>query len=277
MNQSKMELMRNVALFLWKVEDGKHVSIAKVKDGVDVLKQGGIEALAKLRGDNLDSDEVAGPGGVSAMEVEHAQLDTELKQASLEVAKLDHDGAKADRDQMKAHIEQMKIVSPINGYVERLLLRKGESSDQAKEVILLIQTDPLWVESVHPHGQGAAAGGGAEGQRAVPAGCGGRLHAAQAEQAIGKIVFKSSMTNQAGQLMVRVEVPNPNNRPAGEPVRVQFDALSRLSAMDAHQASPFNPSARPAVQMRASTPAKSQQVQPVNAPKANTPAAKPGA
>ncbi len=230
--QSKLELERNVGLYLWKAEDGAHVQMSKVKEGLEVLDKGGIESLAALRGDKEGDENFAGPGAVSALEVEHALLDAKLKQASLQVAQLEHDGAKDNRDQMKASIEQMKIISPINGRVERILLRKGESADALKEVILLIQTDPLWLEVSVPMDKARLLGVGQKAAVQFPQEVMGVSTPRPAEQSIGKIVFKSGMANQAGQLMVRVEVPNPHNRPAGEQVKIQFDATSTMRTLN---------------------------------------------
>ena len=44
----------------------------------------------------------------------------------------------------------------------------------------------------------------------------------------GRIVYKASVAN-AGRLMIRLEVPNPNARPAGETVTVRFPGPSVIN------------------------------------------------
>jgi multidrug efflux pump subunit AcrA (membrane-fusion protein) len=264
LDQSQVELERNVSLFLWKSGDGSHISRAKARQGLDVLTTDGIDGLARLRGDKEGDENFAGPGAVSALEVERALLDVKLKKASLQVAELEFNTAKCNRDQMVAHIEQMKIISPINGRVERLILRKGESADALKEVILLIQTDPLWVELSVPMDKARLLAVGQTAAVQYPQEVFGVSSPRPAESRSGKIVFKSNMANQAGSLMIRVEVTNPNNRPAGERAMVHFDALTGIKGTD------MLPASRPSTALRAGSPAAAA---PVNAQTPVAPAA----
>lgn len=235
--QSQVELERNVSLFLWKSGDGSHVSRTRAKEGLDILYKAervedGVDGLARLRGDKEGDPDFAGPGAVSGLEVERALLDTKLKKASLQVAQLEFSTAKSNRDQMRARIAQMKILSPINGRVERLILRKGESADAMKEVLLLLQTDPLWIEVSVSMDKARLLAVGQTATVQFPQEVIGVSTPRPAEARTGKIVFKSSLGNQAGTLLVRVEVPNPNARPAGEPVSVRFDAMTGIKVMD---------------------------------------------
>jgi RND family efflux transporter MFP subunit len=163
-------------------------------------------------------------GAITDEEFDEAKLDTQVKEASWEVAKLEHEDVKANYEAMKFRVDQMEIKSPCDGVVEQLILKKGEGSDALAKVLIVLQIDPLWVDVPVPL---ARVGKLKVGQTAMvqlfgPDEDGNLRPSGQFVE--GKITFIASMA-QANQLTARVEVPNPQHRPAGEPVHVTFAAL----------------------------------------------------
>ena len=146
----------------------------------------------------------------------------ELEAAKLKIQKLEHEILQLNCREMKARIDQMQIRSPIDGKVEEIYLREGEGADGLEDVIRVIRTDPLWVDLDVGVAQAAGLriGQTAEVEFAVTDGDGGRL-VSSGDKAIGKIIFKSSEVSQ-GKLNVRLEVPNPTDRPIAESVAVRF-------------------------------------------------------
>ena len=106
----------------------------------------------------------------------------------------------------------MKIKSPFSGLVEEVLMHEGESStDAMSKVIRLVKIDPLWVDVPMPLAQTRKMQIGAEVE--VQFG---------ATTVKGKVIFMAAVADGASATrLVRVEVPNPTGRPAGEHVEVK--------------------------------------------------------
>lgn len=116
-------------------------------------------------------------------------------------------------DQLNIEVELMRLVSPLTGRVEEVAIEPGEAAQPLTPVIRVVKTDPLWIDVPVPLAQ-------ARGLR--PNGT-ARVTFPGKRQAAGRIVHVSSVADAAsGTLRVRVEVPNPSRRPAGEHVTVSF-------------------------------------------------------
>ncbi len=165
---------------------------------------------------------------VTEMELQHAHLEVQLKRASRDIAALEQTQAVVKCDQMKLMIEKMRIDSPMAGRVERIFLKEGESADALEKVIVIVQSDPLWVDLPVPvmKARGLKIGQTAQVRYAEDV-----LSGAKVEPMIAKIVHKASLVESGSNtLTVRVEVPNPSLRPAGERVQVAFDAPAGAKA-----------------------------------------------
>jgi hypothetical protein len=132
---------------------------------------------------------------------------------SLELAKLERQQAGRKYNQMKIKVERMRLVSPVSGTVEEVLVQPGEAADGSTKAIRLVGVNPLWVEGRLPRAQ-----------------CNGLCQARPAKvqfrdgaSADGTLVFLSQAGDPASEsLLFRVEIPNPTSRPAGENVMVTF-------------------------------------------------------
>jgi RND family efflux transporter MFP subunit len=160
---------------------------------------------------------------VPKMELEHAQLEAKIKQLSLELARFENDLNQLKYLEAKVRVNQMQVVSPIAGRVEKIMLREGESADGVEDIIRVVKTDPLWVDVPVPVGQ----------VRAMKLALGGKAEVAfpiagegqENRTVMGKIIHIAAMADSASETKtVRVEVPYEGSAPAGERVKVSFQA-----------------------------------------------------
>lgn len=155
-------------------------------------------------------------GAVTRWELEHAKLDVQIAELALEAAELEHDQSRRRLEQAVSQLERMRLVSPVSGCVEALLVTAGESARALDPILQLIQVDPLWIETPVPINQ---ARGLANGQSVLVHFPTGQPN----ETTTGRIIHISSVVDAASEtLQVRLEVANPEGRPAGERVSVEF-------------------------------------------------------
>ena len=150
------------------------------------------------------------------LELDRATLDVTIAQLSVNLAKLEHGQDKLRHDEAKREWERMTIKSPVNGTVQRLFVEEGESVDTLQPVIRVLQIDPLWIDVPAPREQGTAL---KMGQEAT-------VHFGKSgPTATGKVTYIASEADSASNtLTIRVEVPNPATRQAGEHVTVTFSS-----------------------------------------------------
>jgi RND family efflux transporter MFP subunit len=162
-------------------------------------------------------------GAATELEVDHAKLEVVIGELSLELAQFEQKQAKLKYQEMRLQIDRMRVVSPIDGVVERLLVEPGESVEAAGKIAQVVQIDPLWIDVAVPlaiartlkRGESNAV---AEFDGADPA---------RRSSVNGKIIHVAAVADSAsGTLTVRVECPNAARRPAGEHVYVSFPAQS---------------------------------------------------
>ena len=152
---------------------------------------------------------------VSNWDVEHAKLDVSMAEMSLELTKFEHTQDKRKYEEAKKQLARMRILSPIAGKVENVLLREGESADALQEVVRVVKIDPLWVQVPVDMGQARTLKVG--GTATVT------FAGTPAESGEGKIIHIAAMADAASATLgVRVELPNPTGRPGGEHVTVKF-------------------------------------------------------
>lgn len=153
-------------------------------------------------------------GSATKLELEHARLDVRIAELSHGLARFEQAQHVRKYEEAKASLERMAMVSPIDGRVERVEIEVGESVNAFTPVVRVVKTDPLWI---NVQVSADKVKGLKVGQRAD-------VHFVDAdEKATGKIIVLSSVIDSASNtLRVRVEMPNPKGRLAGEQVRVEF-------------------------------------------------------
>ena len=154
-------------------------------------------------------------GGATDLEVEHARLDVTVAKLSLKLAQLTHEQDKRKYAESKIQVERMRLSSPIAGKVEKILVQPGEAVDGLEDTVQVVTIDPLRIDVPVPLGQ---AQGLKKGQLAEIEFIGSTVPAPK-----GEIIHIAAVADAASDtLTVRVEVPNPAKRPAGEHVKVSF-------------------------------------------------------
>jgi len=110
-------------------------------------------------------------------------------------------------------VDHMQLKSPIDGRIERVEVEAGESINALADVVQVVQIDPLWIDVPVPLTE---AMGLRRNMVATVEFSGPKKVATD-----GRITFVGAVADAAsGTLRVRVEVPNPAGRPAGEHVTV---------------------------------------------------------
>lgn len=175
---------------------------ALVKEGDEVtekqllVQQDSKAVQASLAQKKIDLERLewaAGRGSATELEVEHARLDVKV----LEIT-----------------VDDMSLKSPISGTIDKIHVEVGEAVNGLEDVIRVVNTDPLWIDVPVPLAQGRSF---KKGQSAAV------LFPDVDQPTQGKIIYVSTVADAASlTLRVRIEVPNPKKRPAGEHVYVQF-------------------------------------------------------
>ena len=151
------------------------------------------------------------------MEVEHARLEVKIAELRLELAEFRHKQDRRSYEEAKLQVERMRLKSPIDGKVENVLQEVGESVDALEKVIRVVRIDPLWVDAPVPVPKAKRL---RLARKAVVSFSQG---GAESDGRVGKIIHIASVADPASDTLgVRIELPNPDNRQAGERVYVSF-------------------------------------------------------
>jgi RND family efflux transporter MFP subunit len=214
------------------VREGQHVKagdpLAQLDDAVEQAQSASLKAQADsttaIRGAQLQVarrqeilrkiQKAHAENAAPLRELDDAKNDAAMADLALETAQLQHQLDVGKYQESELNLQRMRLVSPTDGMVERLRARQGESADALAPVLRLVRVDPLWIDVPAPL---ALARELREGDLATV-----RLPGAAAP-ASGRVVRVSRVADAASEtLEVRVELPNPSARPAGEQVSVQF-------------------------------------------------------
>lgn len=159
------------------------------------------------------------------MEIEHAKLDVIIARLSLKLAKFTQAQDKRKYEEADVRLSRMTLVSPIDGTVEDLAVEQGESVAELEEVLRVVKIDPLWINVAVPMAQARTLSKGGRAMVTFPGP--GRT----TEPAAGKIIHMPSEADAGSNtLKVRVEVPNPTARRAGERVKVSFTSSGKSTS-----------------------------------------------
>jgi multidrug efflux pump subunit AcrA (membrane-fusion protein) len=146
--------------------------------------------------------------------LEEAQLSAELADFDLAAARLQHDLDVGKYEQAALDLQRMRLVSPADGVVEEVLAKAGESVDALAPVLRLVNVDPLWIDAPVPLDVARGLAAGSKAMVTLPG---------REKPAVGKVIHVSRVADSASKtLEVRIELPNPDARFAGEHVTVTF-------------------------------------------------------
>jgi RND family efflux transporter MFP subunit len=170
-------------------------------------------SLAQKKVDLKKLEKAALNKAATELEVEHARLDVTIAELSLAMATFEHEQAIRKFHESKIRVDNMRMKSPIQGSVEDVYVEAGESVNALQEVVRIVQTDPLWVDASMPV---ADIGRLKSGDPVTVT-----FSLPNPETLQGRVVHIGAVADAASAtLKVRIEVPNPQKRPAGEHVRV---------------------------------------------------------
>jgi RND family efflux transporter MFP subunit len=152
-------------------------------------------------------------------EIDLAKLDVTIAELSKELAEFEHSQDAKKYQETKAQVDRMRLVSPIAGKVEIISLQAGESAETQTPIVRVVNIDPLWVDVYVPL------------EEATRLTIGGTMHVASNPSGLstsdGKIIHIASVAEAASNtLLVRLEVPNPSARPAGERVYITLPSAT---------------------------------------------------
>ena len=148
------------------------------------------------------------------LEVEHARLDVRIAELSLDLARFEHDQAVRQLHESGIRLYEMQLKTPISGIVAQSHVEKGESVNSLDEVIRIVKTDPLWIDASIPIVQAALIKPGVQ--------LNVTFYPPDPIRVRGRVIYVAAVADAASNTVtVRIEVPNPSKRPAGEHVQVQ--------------------------------------------------------
>jgi RND family efflux transporter MFP subunit len=206
---------------------------AQAKDTTRI--DAGEAQLAQKREDLKKLQWARDEGAATEWEVAHARLDVRIAELSVKLARFEHEQAGLKYEEMKVRVDRMRLVSPLAGRVEEVSIEAGESAEPLAPAIRIVKIDPLWIDAAVPlvRARELAPGRAARVSHANP----GPSPGERPDE--GKVVHVAAVADAASDtLTVRVEVPNPSGRPAGERVRVTFPPASASALSAAETASP---------------------------------------
>ena len=182
--------------------------------------QAGEASLAQKQVDLKKIEKAAACNAATELEIEHAKLNVRIAELSLQVAIFEHEQAQKKYEEAKIQIDNMNLKSLTDGSIEKIDVETGESVNALDSVVRIVRIDPLWIDVRVPVAKA----------RHLRYGNNAQVEFADVEKISvkGTVIFVAAEADAAsGTLRVRVQVPNPSKRPAGEHVRVMFPASQK--------------------------------------------------
>ena len=170
-------------------------------------------SLAQKQVDLKKLEKAASVHAATELEVEHARLDVTVAELSKALAEFEHEQDGRKYQEALIRTDQMRLHAPITGTIEEVLVEAGESVNTLQEAVRIVQTDPLSIDASLPITRAATLKRGDVVKVAFPD--------PRAGSHEGKVIAVGTVADAASStLTVRIEVPNPGRRPAGEHVQV---------------------------------------------------------
>ena len=185
--------------------------------------------LAQKKVDLKKVEMARAKGAASDWEVEHLVLNVRIAELALKSARIEQAQYVRRYRHARSQLAQMHLRAPVAGLVEEVSVEAGESIGTLGSVVRLVQNDPLWIDVPVPLAQAVELKNGQDIWVTFP----GEAAAATPN---GRIINIATVADAASDtLRVRVEVPNPLKRPAGERVAVAFAPAAEETTKDLAQ------------------------------------------
>lgn len=173
--------------------------------------------LAQKRADLKRLQQAHAKGAASQWEVDHSSLDVHLAELALKSALLEHEQYRRRYEHSLSELARMRLEAPIPGRIEEVSVEVGESIGPLGPVVRVVQNDPLWIDVPVPMKQALDLSVGQRVWITFPG------ETTSGISPNGRILDISAVADAASEtLRVRIEVSNPNQRPAGERVTIAF-------------------------------------------------------
>ena len=174
--------------------------------------------LAQKKVDLKKLEQAKAKGAASVWEVEHLYLNVRIAELSLQSAILEQQQYRQRYEHASSQLLRMRLAAPIAGLVEEVSVEAGESIGTLGPVVRIVQNDPLWIDLPVPLAKARDLKLGQDAWITFPG-------ATRDASPNGRIINISAVADAASEtLRIRIEVPNPLKRPAGERVAVAFSA-----------------------------------------------------
>ena len=151
--------------------------------------------------------EIAANNAGAKSELEKAQLDVELAGLDLKKATQDKEKKLLEVKLQEQRISRMQIHSPIDGFVQKIDVEEGEVIDPQRSAITVVRNDPLWIEARIPT------------RRALNLKLGQQLdvvYRGEPDARKAEIIYFDPVAIAGVNFqIVRLSMPNPDNRPSG--------------------------------------------------------------
>ena len=152
------------------------------------------------------------------LEVERAEIQKQISKLQLDQAKLEKAQLVHQLERARATHARYTLTAPLDGVVELVAVAEGETVEQLKPVLMLVVTDPLWIDAWVPTEQTLKL------ERGGPAWVRLKLPGLHGKLVQGNIIHLGQVADPSSdRRLVRVEMANPQQLPAGIEVAVSFD------------------------------------------------------
>lgn len=149
-------------------------------------------------------------------EVEEARLAAERAATQVKLARQEKEQKKFEAQAKQFLVENMTLTSPIDGVVEKLLNRVGETTNPEPDhpSIIVVQVDPLWVVMYLPNH---------EADQITAADAFSVRYGDKGDWKPAKVQFISPTAEaKSFKRLVRLEMPNPEHVASGHEVQVKL-------------------------------------------------------
>lgn len=194
----------------------KKLQMLEIEAASELAVEAEQKALENTRLTLKRKKELHARGAATDAELEEAQLAVDIAEIKLRKANEDLQLKRVERDAQLESIRQKRLDSKIDGIVARVDVYLGEVVDPREPACTVVQNDPLWVEFHLPAAQAAAL----EETKAVTV-----RYPQSEKRSDAQVIFLSPVVDAASDTrLVRLEMPNPQNRPAGLQMVVELPA-----------------------------------------------------
>jgi RND family efflux transporter MFP subunit len=155
-------------------------------------------------------------GGANEQDVREAQFAVDRASVELRAAELDMAQRRITVEREQARLEEMRIICTIDGDVINVSKRDGETVDEQTAVVTVVQVNPVRIDVSVPV---PVSRNLSIGQDATV----DWLDIQRDSPSTGKIIFISRAGEASvREVLIRIEVPNPELLPSGMHAKVRF-------------------------------------------------------